>query len=221
MKPLRTLFPVTAAGGASTRNVLMVLWAMAGLGCAMPMPRPPEAQLERLWLSHVAALQPVTHWDLRGRLAVRTDARGGQASLSWRREDLRHAIRLNGPLGRGVVRVTQDESGARLEDAEGHVHVAANAEQLLALYTGWQLPIAHLDWWLRGLPVPGIAATRELDTAGRLKSLRQQGWALQYQEYIRAENYDLPTRLTLVRDPVDSTPGLEARFVIDRWAQVK
>jgi outer membrane lipoprotein LolB len=187
----------------------------------MPLARPPEAQLERLWQEHAAALQPVSHWDLRGRLAVRTDERGGQASLSWQRTDLRHAIRLNGPLGRGVVRVTQDQDGARLEDADGRVYEAANAEQLLVFYTGWQLPIAHLDWWLRGLPVPGVAATRELDGAGRLKSLRQQGWALQYQEYIRADRLDLPSRLTLVREPADGVPGLEARFVIDRWAQVK
>ena len=199
----------------------MAALGLAGVGCATPTPRLPEAQLERLWHTHAAALQPVSHWDLRGRLAVRSAERGGQASLSWHREDLRHAIRLNGPLGRGVVRITQDESGARLEDAEGRLYEAANAEQLLALYTGWQLPIAHLDWWLRGLPVPGVAATRELDSAGRLKSLRQQDWALQYQEYMRVESFDLPSRLTLVRDGADAVPGLEARFVIDRWAQVK
>jgi outer membrane lipoprotein LolB len=166
-------------------------------------------------------LQPVSHWDLRGRLAVRTDDRGGQASLAWRREDRRHSIRLNGPLGRGVVRVTQDEQGARLQDADGRVVEAADAEQLLAMYTGWQLPIASLNWWLRGLPVPDRALVREFDAVGRLSSLRQAGWEVRYQEYTRVDRFDLPTRLTITRAAEGAVPGLEARFVIDRWAQVK
>lgn len=187
----------------------------------MPAPRPAAEQLERLWQTHAMQLTPVTRWELRGRLAVRTDDQGGQATLSWQREAARQRIRLNGPLGSGAVRVTQDESGARLEDSAQRVFEAASAEELVYRYTGWQLPLAHLEWWVRGLPVPGLPATRELDDAGRLKSLRQQGWELRYEEYLRVEGYDLPVRLTLARAAHDPLPGIEARFVIDRWAQVK
>jgi outer membrane lipoprotein LolB len=188
------------------------------------LPRPPADHLQLLWQTHESALLPIQHWELRGRLAVRADERGGQASLTWKRDAARHSIRLNGPLGRGVVRVTQDETGAQLQDAEQRVFHAADAEELLYRYTGWRLPLTNLNYWVRGVPVPDLPAIRELDDTGRLKTLRQQGWELRYQEYVRFEGHELPNRLTLTFAPDQATPELpamEVRLVIDRWAQVQ
>lgn len=201
--------------------LLFCLFSLLGFACAVPAPRPPAAQLEDLWRTHAAELAPLTHWELRGRLAVRTDDRGGQASLTWLRDAARHSIRLNGPLGRGVLRVTQDEHGARLTDSEQRVLEARDAQQLIYLYTGWQLPIASLEWWVRGLPVPGVEAGRELDGDGRLDVLRQQGWEVRYQEYAQVEGRSLPTRLELTRPASGSEPSMQARLVIDQWVQVK
>ena len=197
---------------------LMVLFLA---GCAAPSSRPPDAVLDQQWRRHVTTLTTVTHWELRGRLAVQTDSRGGQATMNWRRDDRRQLIQLNGPLGRGMLRVIQDDHGARLEDSNRQVIEAADAEQLVAQYTGWQLPIASLDWWLRGLPVPDVAATHELDDQGRLRVLHQQDWTVQVETYTRFQDYDLPSRLTLSRAAVAQQPSIEVRFVIDRWAQVK
>jgi len=189
--------------------------------CTVAPPRPSDAQLQQRWQAHAATLQPLSSWDLRGRLAVLIDEQGGQATLSWQRDAVRHAIRLNGPFGQGAVRITQDEHGARLQDVRGRELTAANAEQLVALYTGWQLPLASLEWWLLGLPVPEHAAEQDLDNAGRLRKLRQLGWVVQYEDYQPVAGLSLPHRLTLMRRTGDSAPGLEARLVIDRWGQVK
>ena len=203
---------------------LFLLFSFLCFSCAAPLPRPPADHLQQLWQTRESALVPIRHWELRGRLAVRADERGGQASLTWKRAAAQHDIRLNGPLGRGVVRVTQNETGAQLQDAEQRVFHAANAEELLYRYTGWRLPLTNLNYWVRGVPVPGLPASRELDDAGRLKTLRQQGWELQYQEYVRFEGHELPNRLTLTYAPDQATPELpamEVRLVIDRWAQVQ
>jgi len=203
---------------------LFLLFSFLCLSCAAPLPRPPAEHLQQLWQTRESVLLPIQHWELRGRLAVRANERGGQASLTWKRAAAQHAIRLNGPLGRGVVLVTQDETGAQLQDAEQRVFRAVNAEELLYRYTGWRLPLANLNYWVRGVPVPDLPATRELDDAGRLKLLRQQGWQVQYQEYVRYGDYELPNRLTLVYVPDQATPELpamEVRLVIDRWAQVQ
>lgn len=208
----------------SHRVFLAGLSSILCLSCAAPLPRPPADHLQQLWQTRESTLLPIQHWELRGRLAVRADERGGQASLTWKRAAARHSIRLNGPLGRGVVLVSQDETGARLQDAEQRVFHAANAEELLYRYTGWRLPLTNLNYWVRGVPVPGLPASRELDNAGRLKTLRQQGWEVQYQEYIRFEGHELPNRLTLTYAPDPATselPAMEVRLVIDRWAQVQ
>jgi outer membrane lipoprotein LolB len=188
------------------------------------LPRPPADQLQQLWRSRELALLPIQHWELRGRLAVRADERGGQASLTWKRAAAQHSIQLNGPLGRGVVRITQDETGAQLQDAEQRVLRAASAEELLYHYTGWRLPLTHLNFWVLGVPVPDLPASQELDDAGRLKTLRQQGWEIQYQDYVQSAIHELPSRLTLSSVPDRATPELpamEVRLVIERWAQVQ
>jgi outer membrane lipoprotein LolB len=206
------------------RVVLFSLFAFLCVSCAVPLPRPPADHLQQLWQARESALLPIRRWELRGRLAVRADERGGQASLTWQRDAAQHGIRLNGPLGRGVVRVTQDETGAQLQDAEQRVYRAASAEELLYLYTGWRLPITNLNFWVRGVPVPDLPASRELDDFGRLKTLRQQGWEVQYQDYVQSGNHELPSRLTLIYVPdraAPEAPAMEVRLVIDRWTQVQ
>lgn len=204
---------------------LFPLFSFLCTSCATPLPRPPADRLQQIWQARETALAPIRNWELRGRLAVRADERGGQASLSWKRDDAQHTIRLNGPLGRGVVRVTQNETGAQLQDSEQRVFHAANAEELLYRYTNWRLPLTNLNFWVRGVPVPDLPSSRELDNAGRLKTLRQQGWEVQYQDYVQSGIHELPSRLTLIHslDPtnLDMPATMEVRLVIDRWAQVE
>lgn len=204
-----------------TRPFLVPLFSFLCLSCTVVPPRPPAAELEARWSAHAAVLAPLSQWTLRGRLAVRTDDRGGQAALSWRREADRHAIRLNGPFGQGAVRITQDAGGARLIDAAAREYQAATAEELLYLYTGWQLPVGKLEWWVRGLPAPGADPERGLDEAGRLRRLRQHGWEVRYESYQRVAGVDLPALLTLSRPADADHPAMEARLVIESWAQVK
>ena len=208
----------------SARAFLVPLCSVLCLSCAAPLPRPPADHLQRLWQARASALLPIQQWDLRGRLAVRADERGGQASFTWKRAAAQHRIRLNGPLGRGAVLVTQDETGAQLQDAEQRVFHAASAEELLFRYTGWRLPLTHLNYWVRGVPVPGLVSSQELDDAGRLKTLRQQGWDVQYQDYAQFEGHELPNRLILTYPPNPAAvdmPAMEVRLVIERWAQVQ
>jgi outer membrane lipoprotein LolB len=200
---------------------LFLLLITVVTGCALPVPRPADPVLEQRWSEHLKAVEQIQSWDLRARFAVRSDEQGGQATLSWQRAPGRQSIQLNGPLGRGVVRIVQDAQGARLTDAERREFSAASAEELLRLYTGWQLPVANLDWWARGLPVPGSGARRELDEQGRLRVLRQQGWEISYSDYVQVESVGLPSRFTLARAATEFAPELEVRFVIERWAGVK
>jgi len=206
------------------RVFLVSLFSIQCLSCATPLPRPPANQLERLWQARESALSPIQYWELRGRLAVLVDGRGGQASLTWKRNAAQHDIRLNGPFGRGAVRVTQNETGARLLDSEQRVFHAVNAEALLYDYTSWRLPLTNLNFWVRGIPVPDLPSRQELDDAGRLLTLHQQGWLVQYQGYAQSGIHELPSRLTLtytVNPENLDTPPMEVRIVIDHWAQVQ
>ena len=203
------------------RLPFLFLFVLALASCAAPAPRPDEAELEQRWAAHSRLLQQLSVWELRARFAVRVDEQGGQAALVWQHFADHQSLRLNGPLGRGVVRITQDAQGARLVDAEQRTTTAASIEELLWQVTGWQLPVSSLAWWIRGLPVPGPAVTRELDERGRLQQLRQHGWTVQYSDYRPVADVELPGHITLTRAATAQGPEMEVRFVIERWSGVK
>ncbi len=190
-------------------------------GCAALPARAPD-EIARLWEQRQQALAPLADWDLRGRLALRRRDDGAQASLHWVRNDARHRFILVGPLGSGQVRLTQDERGAELRDAEKNVRRARDARTLLRQVAGWDVPFEDLGWWVRGLPAPGAVTERELDDDGRLRQLTQLGWEIEFLEYGRYGVYELPSKLFIRRR--EHVPGegadqttLEVRVVIERW----
>ncbi len=192
-------------------------------GCAT-LPEPPGVVDPALtWQARRAALEPLTRWELTGRVAFRSAAEGGSATLSWRRQAGHHAIDLTGPLGSGHVRLTQDADGAELRDSDRNVLRDTSAEVLLARATGWQLPVNGLNYWVLGLPVPEAANDIELDRLGRTARLTQQGWRVEYLDYAQFDGRELPSRLFLKREHADGDDAgaLEVRLVIERWTLMR
>lgn len=191
--------------------------------CAGLPERPPVADRDRAWRSHHDKLAPLSVWEIHGRLALRTETEGWQASMVWVRRDDRHQIDLSGPMGRGHVRLKRDASGAELRDSEQKIYRNSNAEELLVLATGYRFPLEGLNYWVRGLPAPGGSADREFDAWGRLARLRQLGWDIEFLEYGDHAGLELPAKLFARRQPVGERLArademFEVRMVIERWA---
>jgi outer membrane lipoprotein LolB len=197
-------------------------------GCAAIPERAPVGDRDAAWAAHARALDPLDAWEIRGRIALRTADDGWQASLLWVRTRDRHDIDLVGPLGSGHVRLRQDAAGAELRDSDRQVLRDSSAENLLLRATGWQLPVNGLSYWVRGLPAPGTADARTLDEWGRLRTLRQLGWQVEFLGYEQFESIELPNKLFISRADagnrasadaaVGNDPTLEVRLVIDRWS---
>lgn len=207
------------------RRSALTLLVLLTAGCATPTVLPPLESPQLAWQVRQAQLLPLTTWNLVGRVALRSANDGGQASLRWAHTPAGQTIDLHGPLGRGMVRLQQDEHGVRLLDNAQQVYTAENAEALLFNTTGWRIPLEGLNYWIRGVPVPGVPQHLELDDQGRLAVLWQSGWEVRFLAYTRFGEHDLPSRLTLVlpqetdtspSDPTGRSP-VEARLIIERW----
>ncbi len=89
--------------------------------------------------------------------------------------------------------------------------------------TGWRVPLDGLNYWVLGLPAPDAAASEELDSRGRLKTLAQSGWDIRFLEYTRYGSFDLPSKLFMKRQNagVEASPvkdaALEVRLIVERW----
>jgi outer membrane lipoprotein LolB len=198
---------VTARGPNIHRLFLLAFVAFLG-GCAGLPPEDgadlPQAPVE------------LQRWELHGRLAVRAGTDSAQGALTWNHSTDRQRILLRSPLGQTIARLTLDASGARLEDGREETRTAASAEALLREVTGWHVPLAELDWWVRGVPAPGAVQWMERDGDGRLLRLGQSGWDVRFADHRQFGRYELPGSLVLTFAP-GASETIETRLVIDRW----
>ena len=77
--------------------------------------------------------------------------------------------------------------------------------------TGLQVPVTGLRYWILGLPAPGAERSRVLDGQGRLLSLEQNSWSMDYRGYTDVDGLSLPRKLFLRRD------DLRVRLVVEQW----
>jgi len=198
------------------RRLLLVSVLVLG-GCTTPevRPVPPDANLA--WQLRQQDLLRLHSWDLHARIAMHYGNDGGQADLLWTHLDSKNDIRLVGPWGKGLVRLNFNPQSADLTDDRGQTISGGDAATLLYEATGWVIPVSKLDTWILGMPVSD-SADIHLDKYGRLQSLEEAGWHIEYQEYQRYGERELPRRLTLSQPGSDNgeTP-VSVKLVIGRW----
>lgn len=138
------------------------------------------------------------------------DSRAWQAGAIWEQRDDRYAITLIGPLGQGRADVRGAPDGVTLR-VDGDVYRAADADQLIHSALGLRLPVAGLRYWLLGVADPARPAETLRDVDGRTLQLRQDGWRIDYPNWLDVDGYRLPARLRAYRDALDVT------VVVKQW----
>ncbi|MBX3661465.1 MAG: lipoprotein insertase outer membrane protein LolB [Burkholderiales bacterium] len=174
------------------------------------------AALAALLLTGCAGLSgpaaPSAPFDALGRLLVSGEGRAFSASFRWRHEMPVNEISLMSPAGTTLAQLRMDDSGATLTAADQQEYRAFSAEGLTRRALGWPLPLAQLQYWMRGAAVPDAAAAAvERDPQGRLSRLEQDGWQVRY--VYPETGAALPQRLDLEHR------GQRIRMVIDAWRE--
>lgn len=178
--------------------VLAATLALAA--CATPPPGAREVP---------AAAAP---FDLSGRVLVSYDGRAFTSSVRWQHARERDEIWLLSPVGQTLAYIDAGAAGATLTTAEQTQHRAASVENLTRQALGWELPLAHLQYWVRGEAAPFSAPeTVVRDADAKFTALTQDGWRIAFLYFPPAEHGGLPRRL-------DLTHGAnQIRLVIDAW----
>ena len=146
-----------------------------------------------------------------GRLSARRGADGVAVGFSWRHDPPRDTLTIASPLGQVLAELEGDAAAHRVAMtlADGRVAGAPDWPALTERALGFALPVEALSAWIRGLPHAQSTFAAEGDASGRVASLRQDGWAIDF-SYPDAASVR-PTRLRLMGFDV------EVRIVIDRW----
>ena len=163
------------------------------------------------WQAHKAQASQLNGWQISGKVGIRSPRESGSATLFWLQRQDYFDIRLAGPMGRGAARLTGRPGAVSLDAANQGQFQAESAEALLQQQLGWSLPVAHLFWWIRGLPAEDSKSRLTLDSESRLAKLEQDDWQVEYLSYVEQNGYWLPERMKLHGANLDIT------LVIKDW----
>jgi outer membrane lipoprotein LolB len=177
-------------------------------GCAAA-PRPSET-IEP-WAQRLVALLAIDRFELDGRVAANDGNSGFSAGLRWRQQAGTASVDLTAPLGVGAAHIEQTGSALQLRTSQGDTYDGDEASAQLVDTLGFVPPIHSLGYWLRGASDPDLPASESLDGEQRLAHLEQDGWHVDYPDYVRVGQNWLPQHLTVTRGP------LRLRLVINAW----
>lgn len=163
------------------------------------------------WDQREKVLSQVHSWDIDAKIAIRNQKGADSANMQWKQANQQYSILLFGPLGSNQVRLTGKPGSVQLEMADGKKVNASSPEILLNQQTGYRLPVSNLYYWIRGMPVPNVAAQKRFDNENRLLELSQSGWLIQFSGYSAKGKIDMPDKIFL------SNQAMTVKIIIHQW----
>jgi len=193
------------------RNPPLLLLALLALllhGCARETSRIDSTPD---WQAHRNAVSARSDWNLQGKIGVRAASGSGSASMNWQQNDEDFRLILSGALGMGRLVLHGNRDLVNWNDSRGRSGRHSDPDALIEEIWGWDVPVAALQFWIRGIPQPGESVEETQFANGLATRFRQAGWLIEPQEYRDVAGLALPTRIRL--------EGAQATLtvLINRW----
>jgi outer membrane lipoprotein LolB len=190
---------------------LSVVYATALLsatGCSL---LPMKSEKSRLaWEARRELLSRIDHFNVQARVSS-GGVFGVKGNLSWRQQGDDFDMRVAGPFGIGAASITGRGRLIEVRTSK-RTFTTEDPERDLQERLGWTFPVAHLRYWVLGVPAPGSHAEVEYDRDGRLETLAQDDWTLEVSEYQPAGTLELPRKFEVANDEV------RIKVVVDAWS---
>lgn len=196
----------------------MLALVLAISACGSIEKKPLSAQSHSDWAQYQLEAGRISQWDIRGRAAIFVDDEVHNVGLSWQRNEDDFVITLEGPFGQGGVRIESNrhtDPPIKLSLPDGQIVYGLDAESTMQRVAGWSIPIDGLVFWIKGLPQKSTSFSQQLNGDGRLLSLSQNGWRINFLDYFDFDGQakGLPRKLYLKHE------RLALKIVIERWQQ--
>ncbi len=151
-------------------------------------------------------------WSFKGKMAVRNSTEASSFNINWLQQAEIYTLELSGPLGQGAI-VINGKPGDVSLTKNNQVFHSENLSQLVYETTEMDLPMEHLQYWVRARPYPYAAYARAKDANNQLETLSQSGWTVTYSAYFE-QLEPLPRKLSFTNG-TDS-----AKLIIREWKEL-
>lgn len=200
---------------AAKRNYALVLLIMLQACATSPVSTGTKSPISNTQsqanAQHLQQIANIQQFSLKGRMGVQTDAKGFSGRLDWQHQPSTDLIALYSPLGSQVASIKKNADGVVLEDSSGNSVSAADAESLTQKTLGWKLPLTGLADWSLGRPTASPILASTSDELGRLTTLKQDGWDIEYSDYADFEGKQLPNKIYMRSPKVNIKLIVETR----------
>jgi outer membrane lipoprotein LolB len=133
-------------------------------------------------------------WAIHAKLGIKNGEDSGSVTLHWRQEGDEYTIQLSGPFGQGNAKLSGNSRAIRIARPGKEPLYSGDPTALVQQTFGWDLPLQHLPYWIRGEQSPlgtraddqghqHTTATIQYNEIGLLSALSQLDWALEYSRY--------------------------------------
>jgi outer membrane lipoprotein LolB len=198
---------------------LAFLITLSGCQTLAPLKEPESSlNLEKpsvLHAKHIAAIEKIQGFSIKGRIAVTTKEKNASARLDWEHSANNDNVDIYSPLGGKVANIIKTPEQVTFTDNKQTL-TAADTETLTQDTLGFSLPLSGLSYWALGKPSnQSIANAMTWDNDGKTKTLIQDGWNIEYNEYTNQDVYSLPKKVLLNND------SITIKLIIDKWDEIK
>nr|WP_225444473.1 lipoprotein insertase outer membrane protein LolB [Pseudomarimonas arenosa] len=185
--------------------------ALLLVACARAPIRGVEAsQAEQAQQQRELTLQAHDRWRMSGRVAVSANGEGGSGAVLWVEHEQGTDFELRAPVTGRSWRLQVREQGALIEGLEGGPLSDPDPQRLLRESVGWDIPLSSLRYWVRGARAPGPAQI-EFAEDGWPARIEQQGWTVEFREWMDTASGRMPKRVFASRG------DQRVRLAASRW----
>lgn len=150
-----------------------------------PKPESEPVSTNYNWQQLAPKLAAFTHWQLIGKLGVRTETDSATAAINtWVQQRHTFDIQLSSTfLGLGATRIYGNPQFITLHESGEDPLYSYEPDLLIAEALGLSLPISAMPYWIRALPSPGSQHQLTFNLQGLPAKLQQDGWQIHYSRY--------------------------------------
>ncbi len=187
---------------------------------------PPSNGGSQEWLKDASVFEnqpPPLDWQLNAKVGVVIDGKSEQANLNWESSsdssgETYNRVKLFGPFGAGAIRLEYGSDLATLTDNKGRRYQGREPEKLIQDIVGWPLPIDALSYWLFAQPEPASGYRYQLSDDGRLSTLEQRGWRIEFKDWREFDGQELPRKVFAYKTFAQDRRGdVSVKLITKSW----
>ncbi|WP_444994731.1 lipoprotein insertase outer membrane protein LolB [Aliikangiella sp. IMCC44359] len=156
-------------------------------------------------------LSAINHWQLKARIAIRSDDESIAATLDWQKQDKDFDFHIYGTFGVTYAHLTQKGHEAKLMLPDDQTFYHQDAQQLLYQSLGWDFPIEALSYWIKGQASGQPGESVQRNSHGELEQIILNDWQVSFSRYETFSGFSMPKVIKA------NHPQMSMKVVIKKW----